>query len=113
MVVVETHFSATTQATLWISGEWKRASRKSRGCLLRIMVSWIVFRAEVFKSKRSERRHLRHILTGFRPVEMGRIARQGDDASGRICLQLFRIELVSQTDVENAGDYRIDAILIV
>ena len=56
------------------------------------MVSWIVFRAEVFKSKRSNRRCLRDVLTRFRPVEMGRIARQNDDASGRICLQLFRIE---------------------
>jgi hypothetical protein len=83
------------QATLWISGEWKPASRKSRRCLLRIMVSWIVVRADVFKPKRSNRRHLRYVLTGFRPVEMRRIAGQNDNASGRICLQLFRIELLA------------------
>ena len=77
------------------------------------MVSWIVVSTEVFKSKRSNRRHLRDVLTGFRPVEMRRIAGQNDDASGRICLQLFRIELITQTDVENARDYRVDAILPV
>ena len=37
--------------------------------------------------------------------------RQNDDASGRICLQLFGVELIAQTDVENAGDYCIDTIL--
>jgi hypothetical protein len=66
------------------------------------MVSWVVFRAEVFKSKRSHRRRLRYVLTGFRPVEMGRIARQNDDASGRLRLQLVRVELIVQADVENA-----------
>jgi len=44
---------------------------------------------------------------------MGRIARQDHDASGRICLQLFRIELLAQADVENTGDYRTDTILRV
>jgi hypothetical protein len=77
------------------------------------MVSWIVFRAEVFKSKRSNRRYLRDVLTRFRPVEMGRSARQNDDASGRICLQLFRIELLAQADVENARDYCIDTVFRV
>src|ERR1700676_3308034 len=76
------------------------------------MISWIVVRADVFKPKRPNRGHLRYVFTGFRPVEMGRIARQNDDA-GRIRLQLFRIELIAQTDVENARDYRIDTILRV
>jgi hypothetical protein len=30
-----------------------------------------------------------------------------------MCLRLFRIELIAQTDVENAGDYRIDTIVRV
>ena len=77
------------------------------------MVSWIVFRIEVFKSKRSNRGHLRYVLAGLCPVEMGRIARQNDDASGRICLQLFRIELLAQADVENARDYCVDSVLWV
>ncbi len=38
------------------------------------IVSRIVYRTNVFKSKRSNRRHLRDVLTGFRPVEMGCIA---------------------------------------
>ena len=69
---------------------------------LRLVVSWIVVRTDVVKPKRPNRGHLRYVLTGFRPVEMGRIARQNDDASGRICLQLFRIELIAQADMENA-----------
>src|SRR5208283_3209958 len=88
-------------------------SRKARKCLLRVVVSWIVVRADVFKPKRPDRGHLRYVLTGFRPVEMGRIGRLNDDASGRICLQLFHIELIAQTDVENARDYCIDAVLRV
>jgi hypothetical protein len=44
---------------------------------------------------------------------MGRIARQNDDASRRICLQLFRIELLAQADVENTRDYCIDSVLRV
>src|ERR1700728_156363 len=90
-----------------------RASRKARKCLLRVVVSWIVVRADVFKPKRPNRGHLRYVLTGFRPMEMGRIARQNDDASWRICLQLFRIELLAQADVENARDYCIDTVFRV
>ena len=44
---------------------------------------------------------------------MRRITRQNDDASGRICLQLFRIELLAQADVENARDYCINTVLRV
>jgi hypothetical protein len=35
------------------------------------------------------------VLIGFRPVEMGRIARQNDDAAGWIRLQFIGIELVA------------------
>jgi hypothetical protein len=66
------------------------------------MVSRIVVRVDVFKPKRPNRRHLRDVLTGFRPVEMGRIARQNDDASGRVRLQCGSVELIAQADVENA-----------
>ena len=69
-------------------------------CLSRVVVSRIIFRADVFKAKRPNRRHLRDVLTGFRPVEMGCIARQNDDAAGRIRLQLIGVELIAQADVE-------------
>jgi hypothetical protein len=58
---------------------------------------------EVFKPKRPNCGHLRYVLTGFRPVEMGHIARQNDDGSGRICLQLFCIELVAQAYVSEVA----------
>jgi hypothetical protein len=34
----------------------------------------IVFPIDVFKAKRPNRRHLRDVLAGFRPMEMGRVA---------------------------------------
>lgn len=80
---------------------------------LRVVVSRIVFRADVFKAKRPNRRHLRDVLTGFRPVEMRRIAGQNNDATGRIRLQLIGVELIAQADVENAGDNCVDSILRV
>jgi hypothetical protein len=61
-------------------------SGKSLRCLITAVVSRIVFRADVFKSKRPNRRHLRDVLTGFRPVEMGRVTGQNDDGTGRIGL---------------------------
>jgi CheY-like chemotaxis protein len=81
--------------------------------LIRVVVSRIVLRADVFKSKWSNRRHLRDVLTGFRPVEMGRVAGQNDDGAGWIRLQLIGVELITQADVENAGDNGINSILWV
>ncbi len=63
-------------------------------CLL-FVVARIVFRADVIKAKRTNRRHLCDVLIGFRPAEMGRIARQNDDAAGWIRLQFIGIELVA------------------
>lgn len=76
--------------------------RKLPKCLLRVVISWIVVSTEVFKSKRPNRRHLGYVFTGFCPVEMGRIAGQNHDASGRICFRRFGVELIAETDVENA-----------
>jgi len=91
----------------WIIMDSECLSVGRRGglrCLSRVVVSRIRFRADVFKAKRPNRRHLRDVLTGFRPVEMGRIAGQNDDAAGRIRLQLIGVELIAQADVEkNAG----------
>jgi hypothetical protein len=63
-------------------------------CLL-FVVARIVFRADVIRAKRTNRRHLCVVLIGFRPVEMGRIAQQNGDASGWIRLQFIGIELVA------------------
>src|SRR6266436_1844738 len=75
--------------------------------------SRIVLRADVFKAKRPNRRHLCDVLTGFRPVEMGRIARQNDDATGGICLQLIGVELIAEADIENARHNCVHSILRV
>src|SRR5271167_2406361 len=60
------------------------ACKKPFGLLLRVAVSRIVFRTEVFQSKRPRRCYLRDVLAGFRPVEMGRVARENDHGAGRI-----------------------------
>ena len=78
-----------------------------------MVVSRIVFCAEVFKAKRPDRRYLRDVFTGFRPVEMGRIAGQNNDAAGRIRLEFIRVELITQADVENAGYNGVNSILRV
>ena len=48
----------------------------------------VVFRIEVFKSKRANRRDLRDVLAGFRPVEVPRVAGKNDHAAGRKRLKL-------------------------
>ena len=66
--------------------------------LLRVFVSRIVFRAEVFQSKRPHRGYLRDVLAGFRPVEMGRIAGENDHDARRIGFQsAFSNKLVLKT----------------
>ena len=87
--------------------------RESLRSLLSLVVSRIVFRADVFKAKRPVRGHLGNVFTGFCPVEMGRIARQKKDATGRIRQQLIRVELIAQAYVENAGYNCVDSILRV
>jgi hypothetical protein len=51
---------------------------------LRVAVSRIVSRGDVFKRERPNRRHLRDVFTGLGPVEVSGIAGQNDDAAGRI-----------------------------
>src|SRR4029077_11146265 len=81
--------------------------------LLRVVVSRIVFGAEVFQSKRPHRGYLRDVLAGFRPVEMGRVARENDHGAGRIGFQLTRVEIITQADIKDAGNHGIDSILWV
>jgi hypothetical protein len=81
--------------------------------LLRVVVSRIVFRAEVFESERPHRGNLRDVLAGFRPVEMGRVARENDHGAGRIGFQLTRIEFITQSNIKDAGNHGIDSVLSV
>jgi hypothetical protein len=68
---------------------------------------WIV----IFKAERSDRRHLRDVFAGLRPMEMPGFAWKNDDASRRIGLHLVAIEVLPEPDVKNARHYRVDAIL--
>src|ERR1700691_3452221 len=93
------------------SFSWAR--KKLFRLLLRVAVSRIVSRADVFQSKRPDRGYLRDVLAGFRPVEMGRVARENDHGAGRIGFQLTRVEFITQSDIKDAGNHGIDSILWV
>ncbi len=78
-----------------------------------MLVSRIVFRVEVFQSERAYRGDLRDVLAGFRPVEMVRVAGENDYGAGRIGFELTRVEFITQSDIKDAGNHGIDAILRV
>jgi hypothetical protein len=44
---------------------------------------------------------------------MGRIARENDDGAGRIGFQVTRVEFITESDIRDAGNHRIDSILWV
>src|ERR1700730_1951583 len=75
--------------------------------LLPRIVIWI----EIFEAKRPNRRYLRDVLAGLGPMEVPGIAGQNDDAAGRIGLHLVAVELLAETDIENARYDRVDAVL--
>lgn len=87
--------------------------RKTYRFLLRPVVLRIVFRVDVLQTKRPNRRHLRDVLAGFSPMEMGRIAGQDDNASWRVRLQLMGVEPIADADVEDAGYNCVHTILRV
>src|ERR1700739_1711500 len=87
--------------------------RKAVQFLLRLVVSRIVFRVQVFQSKRPQRGYLRDVLAGFRPVEMVRVAGENDHRAGRIGFQLTRVEFITQSDIKDAGNHGIDSIFRV
>jgi len=80
---------------------------------LRVVVSRIIFWTDVFQAKWTNRRNLGDVLTGFRPVEVRRVAWQNDNATGRIRLEFIGVELITKADVENAGHYCVNPILRV
>ena len=76
-----------------------------------IKLTRIVAEIHVIDAQRTDGRYLGDVLTRLCPVEMGRVARQYDDATGRISLYLIAVELVAETDVENARQDRVDTVL--
>ena len=81
--------------------------------LLLLVSTWIIGGIKVFEAQRTNGRYLGDVLTGFCPVEVGRIAGQNDDAAGRIRIHLVAVEPIAQADVENAGHDRVHSVLRV
>ena len=80
---------------------------------LAILLTRIVAGIQVFEAQRTISRYLGDVLTGLCPVKVGRITGQNDNATGRIRLHLVGVELITQTDVENAGHNCVNPILRV
>ena len=66
-----------------------------------MLVAWVVVQVVIFETERTDRRHLRDVFAGLRPVEMPGFARQNDDASRRIGLHLVAVEGLTEPDLEN------------
>jgi hypothetical protein len=81
------------------------------GGLLRTVPAWIVMWIVIFEAERSNRRHLRDVFAGLRPMEMPGFAWKNDHTSRRIALHLVAIEGLPEPDVKNARHDRVDAIL--
>src|SRR5438552_9328896 len=63
-----------------------------------VLVAWVVVQVAIFETERADRRHLRDVFAGFRPVEMPGVARQNDDTSRRIGLYLVAVEGLTEPD---------------
>jgi hypothetical protein len=71
-----------------------------------IWLTRIVAKIYVFEAQRTDGGHLGHILTRLRPVKMGCVARQDDNAPGRKRIHLIAIKLIAEADVEDARNDR-------
>ena len=78
-----------------------------------ILLTRIVVRIQVFEAQRTDGRYLGDVLTGFCPMEVGRIAGQNNDAAGWIRFDLVAVELIPQADVEDARHDGVDSVLRV
>jgi len=76
-------------------------------------VSWIVGGLFVLEAQRTDGGYLRDVFAGLCLVEVPVVAGQHDNASGRICLEIFRIELFTQADVKDARNDSVNAVLRV
>src|SRR5580700_2863069 len=77
---------------------------------LRVLMARIVVCVVIFEAKRTDRRHLRDVFSGLRPMEMPGLAWKNDDASRRIGFHLVAIEGLSETDVKHPRHHGVDAI---
>jgi len=87
----------------WNPDDWRS--------LAAVLLTRIVAGIQVFKAQRTDGRYLGDVLGGLGPMKVVRIARQDDNAAGRISLELVGIELIADANVKDAGDDRVDSIL--
>jgi ABC-type sugar transport system ATPase subunit len=71
------------------------------------IVDWV----DVGETQRSDRADLRDVFAGLGPMEMRLAAGQHYHAPRRVRAELALVELVSQPDVKDAGDHRVNAVL--
>jgi hypothetical protein len=77
----------------------------------RLMVpTRIILGIQILETERPNRRYLGDVLARFRPVEMGCVAGEYDDASWWKGLDFVGVELITEADVEHARHDGIDAI---
>src|SRR2546425_6259049 len=79
--------------------------------LLLLVFTWIIGGIQVFEAQPTNGRYLGDVLTGFCPVEVGRIAGEDDDATGPVRLHLVAVELIAQADAEKARHGRVHSVL--
>src|ERR1700722_10198716 len=89
-------------------GEKWIVAKSSRRWGSAILLTRIIVGIHVLETQRTDGRYLGHVFAGLRPVEVGRVAGQNDDAAGRICFDLVAVEPITEADVENARHERVD-----
>jgi hypothetical protein len=87
------------------------SSSAAGGCRCASLVPRIVDWIDVGETQRPDRANLRDVFAGFGPMEMRLAAGQHYHAPGRVRSELGLVELVSQPDVKDAGDHRVNAVL--
>ena len=91
--------------------QWDRSLRLVRAdSSYELLFRGSYFQAKVLQSKGPHGGYLRDVLTGFRPVEMGRVARENDHGAGRIGFQLTRVEFITPVRYKRCrkSRYRLD-----
>ena len=75
------------------------------------LLARIIGGIEKFNAERADRRYLRDVFARSRPVEMGSVAGQHDDASRWKGLDLVAVKPIAEADVEHARHDRVDPVL--
>src|SRR5690348_12098349 len=74
----------------WLADK-RDGQKRSRALMTRVVVQVVIFEAE-----RADRRHLRDVFAGFRPVEMPSFPGENDDTSRRVGVDLVDVECLAK-----------------